>query len=93
MPQLIKISIANARILDDLKLRFSRAITNDSVKIRALENEGIRVNNKIKVEGSSNPENSHYLSIKAELMNGLLLLKNITALTAENDSHESQSAD
>ena len=91
MPQPTKIYIANARILDDLKLRFARAITNDSVKIRALENEDIRVNSK--VEGSSNPENSRYLSIKAELMNGLLLLKYVTALTIENDSHESQSAD
>lgn len=91
MPQPTKTYIANARILDDLKLRFARAITNDSVKIRTLENEGIRVNSK--VEGSSNPENSRYLSIKAELMNGLLLLKHVTALTTENDSHESQSAD
>ena len=91
MPQPTKTYIANARILDDLKLRFARAITTDSVKIRALENEGKRVNSK--VEGSFNLENSRHLSIKAELMNGLLLLKHVTALTTENDSHESQSAD
>ena len=52
-----------------------------------------RITKKIKVEGSANPENSHYFPTKAELMNCLLLLNNVTALTAENDSYESQSAD
>ena len=93
MPQPIKTCIANARILNDLGLRSARALTNDPVKIRALESEGIRITKKIKVEGSANPENSHYFPTKAELMNCLLLLNNVTALTAENDSYESQSAD
>ncbi|MEX2468760.1 MAG: GTP cyclohydrolase II [Pseudohongiellaceae bacterium] len=82
-----------ARILEDLGISSIRLITNNPAKISSLEAEGIKVNERVELESSINPENSRYLMTKVERMNHLLSLANTPAPAPKLKSHEPQSAD
>ena len=82
-----------AGILESFDIKSIRLITNNPAKISALESEGIQVNERIEINSSVNPENSRYLTTKAERMNHLLHASNLAVLANESDSHESQSTD
>jgi len=64
------------RILENLGVKSVRLITNNPIKIRALESAGIKVNDRVELDDFANPENSRYLLTKAERMDHLLPLKN-----------------
>jgi GTP cyclohydrolase II len=64
------------RILEDLGVKSVRLITNNPIKIKALESAGIKVNDRVELDDFANPENSRYLLTKAERMNHLLPLQN-----------------
>ena len=70
------------RILENLGVKSVRLITNNPIKIRALELAGIEVNERVELDDFANPENSRYLLTKAERMNHMLPLKN--ALSSDN---------
>jgi GTP cyclohydrolase II len=70
------------RILENLGVKSVRLITNNPIKIRALELAGIEVNERVELDDFANPENSRYLLTKAECMNHMLPLKN--ALSSDN---------
>jgi GTP cyclohydrolase II len=70
------------RILENFDVKSVRLITNNPIKIRALELAGIKVNERVELDDFANPENSRYLLTKAERMNHMLPLKN--ALSADN---------
>ncbi len=61
-----------ARILDDLEVKSVRLMTNNPLKIEALQAEGIRVTARVSLEGAVNPENEQYLLTKARRMDHLL---------------------
>lgn len=61
-------------ILHDLGINSVRLITNNPTKISALEDAGIRVNDRVVLENFLNPDNSRYLLTKAKRMNHILSL-------------------
>jgi GTP cyclohydrolase II len=81
------------RILEELDVKSVRLITNNPGKISALEEAGIKVNDRVELDDFANPENSRYLQTKARRMNHLLPLTNTPPLTTDSDSHKSQPAD
>ena len=82
-----------ARILEDLGIKSVRLITNNPLKISSLEEEGIKVNARVELTSTVNPENSRYLKTKAKRMNHLLNVAPSPAPVADHLAHESQSAD
>lgn len=81
------------RILENLGIKSVRLITNNPLKINALEEQGIKVNKRVELANFINPENSQYLTTKAQRMNHLLSLTNIPPSIPKSDSHKSQSTD
>ena len=81
------------RILENLGIKSVRLITNNPLKISALEEQGIKVNERVELANFVNPENSQYLTTKAQRMNHLLSLTNIPPSIPKSDSHKPQSAD
>ena len=63
-----------ARILEDLGVKSVRLMTNNPLKINALEAEGIRVHVRVPLEIAVNSDNAGYLSTKALRMDHLLQL-------------------
>ena len=63
-----------ARILEDLGIQSVRLMTNNPLKIQALEAEGIDVLERVHVESTVHPENERYLETKKRRMNHLLSL-------------------
>ena len=61
-----------ARILEDLGIKSVRLMTNNPLKISALEAEGISVQARVPVQGTVNADNESYLSTKARRMDHLL---------------------
>jgi GTP cyclohydrolase II len=61
-----------ARILEELGVKAVRLITNNPLKIRALEEQGIRVDARVPLTVRANAENEHYLRTKAQRMQHLL---------------------
>ncbi|CAN0541329.1 unnamed protein product, partial [Scytosiphon promiscuus] len=59
------------RILEDLGISSVRLITNNPVKISALEDAGIRVSDRVELDSFENSENSRYLTTKVQRMNHL----------------------
>lgn len=82
-----------AHILHDLEVGSVRLITNNPDKIASLESEGIRVSERVQLESTVNPENSRYLSTKAERMNHLLKINGSPVTKADERLNESESAD
>tara|TARA_R110002073_G_scaffold130030_1_gene276585 strand:+ start:228 stop:848 length:621 start_codon:yes stop_codon:yes gene_type:complete len=64
------------RILEDLGIKSVRLITNNPVKISALEEAGIKVNDRVELDNFENSENSRYLTTKVQRMNHLLRMAN-----------------
>ena len=80
-------------ILEDLGIKSVQLITNNPVKINALEEAGIKVNNRVKLDNFVNSENSRYLLTKAQRMNHMLPLTNTKTQTPNSDSHKPQPTD
>ena len=80
-------------ILKDLGIKSVQLITNNPVKINALEEAGIKVNNRVKLDNFVNSENSRYLLTKAQRMNHMLPLTNTKTQTPNSDSHKPQPTD
>jgi len=82
-------------ILDDLQVRSVRLLTNNPLKINALQVEGIRVTARVALEGAVNPENARYLMTKAERMDHMLQPAPFVSAPSPKpvcEPHESQSA-
>ena len=62
----------SARILEDLGVHSVRLMTNNPLKIRSLEAEGIAVVERIAVPSTVHPENQRYLETKARRMDHML---------------------
>jgi GTP cyclohydrolase II len=77
-----------ARMLEDLGAKAVRLITNNPLKIRALEAEGIVVSARVPLAVVANAENEHYLLTKARRMEHLLP-KN-SAQTLNGRSHDTK---
>ena len=82
-----------ALILEDLKVKSIRLLTNNPTKIRALEAEGIVVNERVGVEGTVHPENAQYLMTKAKRMNHILSIDNPAEAHLKKNQHEPQPTD
>ena len=67
------------RILEDLGIRSVRLITNNPVKISALEDAGIKVSDRVELDSFENEENTRYLTTKVQRMNHLLRTSNTPA--------------
>ena len=63
-----------AHILEDLKVKSVRLLTNNPLKVETLQNLGIRVIKRIWVDPMVTPENAKYLLTKQDRMNHLLNL-------------------
>ena len=63
-----------ALILQDLKVLSVRLMTNNPTKISELGKLGIRVDDRIPIEGGHHMENTRYLTTKAEKMSHMLSL-------------------
>lgn len=82
-----------ALILQDLKVKSIRLLTNNPTKIEALEAEGIVVKERVGVEGTVHPENAQYLMTKAKRMNHILSIDNSHDAHLKKDQHEPQPTD
>lgn len=80
-----------ARILEDLKVKAVRLITNNPSKISALEAEGIKVTSRVIQNIAVNSENENYLRTKAKRMDHLLPFKSIPT-TITKKKHEPHSS-
>ena len=80
-----------ARILEDLKVKAVRLITNNPSKISALETEGIKVTSRVIQNIAVNSENENYLRTKAKRMDHLLPFKSIPT-TITSKKHEPHSS-
>ncbi len=80
-----------ARILEDLKVKAVRLITNNPSKISALEAEGIKVTSRVIQNIAVNSENENYLHTKAKRMDHLLPFKSIPT-TITKKKHEPHSS-
>ena len=63
-------------ILEDLRIKSVRLITNNPLKISSLEEAGIKVSKRVELDNFVNPENSQHLVTKAQPMNHLLRMAN-----------------
>ncbi len=61
-----------SHILRDLGLRDIRLMTNNPRKLEGLEQNGIRVVERVPVKVASNPHNEHYLAVKKAKLGHLL---------------------
>lgn len=82
-----------ARILDDLGVKSVLLLTNNPLKISALEAEGISVNARVPLEASVNTDNESYLSTKVQRMAHLLQIKPSSASTNLKETYDYQPAD
>ena len=73
-----------ARILEELGVHSVTLMTNNPIKITALEEEGIKVSMRLPIEGTINADNKGYLFTKVQRMDHLLPLDLVSPV------HESQ---
>ncbi|MDG2141559.1 MAG: GTP cyclohydrolase II [Gammaproteobacteria bacterium] len=66
-----------ALILRDLGVESVQLITNNPVKIEALEKSGIDVTERVSLDIAANPDNASYLRTKAQRMNHILKIKTL----------------
>jgi len=78
------------RILENLGISSVRLITNNPSKISALEDSGIKVNNRVALKSFLNAENSRYLLTKVNRMNHILPQATAQA-TAQPTAHATES--
>jgi GTP cyclohydrolase II len=67
-----------ALMLEELGVRSVRLMTNNPAKITALKSAGIDVRERVAIEIDANSDNASYLSTKAQRMNHLLQLRNVS---------------
>ena len=77
-----------ARILENLGVKSVRLMTNNPLKISALENEGIRINARFPLEAAVNPDNESYLQTKARRMDHLLQLRPYPSVANLRTAHD-----
>jgi GTP cyclohydrolase II len=77
-----------ARMLEELGVKTVRLITNNPLKISALEAEGIHVSARVPLTVEANAENEHYLLTKARRMQHLLPLPESSSTPLNGHSHE-----
>jgi 3,4-dihydroxy 2-butanone 4-phosphate synthase / GTP cyclohydrolase II len=82
-----------ARILEDLKVKSIRLITNNPTKIEALLAEGIVVSNRVELPSTVTADNARYLLTKVERMNHMLSAENLSNATTRTNKHEPQPPD
>jgi hypothetical protein len=68
-------------------------MTNNPLKISALESEGIRVSARVPLEGEVNPDNESYLLTKAQRMDHLLRLTPVSYAAILREPYDCQPAD
>lgn len=61
-----------ACILEELGVLSIRLLTNNPVKIDALSQRGIRINERVRIDPTITPDNARYLLTKVQRMNHLL---------------------
>lgn len=61
-----------ACILEELRVLSIRLLTNNPVKINALSQRGIRINERVRIDPTITPDNARYLLTKVQRMNHLL---------------------
>ena len=66
-----------ALILRDLDVHSVELITNNPLKINALEDLGISVTKRVSLDIAANPDNASYLQTKAQRMNHILQFKTL----------------
>ncbi|PGS55845.1 bifunctional 3,4-dihydroxy-2-butanone-4-phosphate synthase/GTP cyclohydrolase II [Bacillus sp. AFS041924] len=62
----------SAQIIEDLGIASINLVTNNPVKIEALESYGIKINNRVPIQTEMKMENEKYLNTKVEKMGHLL---------------------
>ncbi|MBT3323102.1 MAG: GTP cyclohydrolase II [Anaerolineae bacterium] len=67
-----------AEMLQNLRVKSIRLITNNPAKINALKELGINVSNRVALEPTVNEENEKYLHTKVQRMNHLLSLNAVS---------------
>jgi GTP cyclohydrolase II len=77
-----------ACMLEELGVKAVRLITNNPLKIRALQAAGIHVNARVPLTVTANAENEHYLLTKAQRMQHLL--PETSEPASSGPSHEPQ---
>jgi GTP cyclohydrolase II len=77
-----------ACMLEDMGVKAVRLITNNPLKIHALEAAGIRISERVPLAVTANAENKHYLLTKARRMQHLL--PDAAAPASSDHSHEPQ---
>ncbi|MGZ4958218.1 MAG: GTP cyclohydrolase II [Methylomonas sp.] len=82
-----------ARILEDLGVKSVLLMTNNPLKIGALQAEGITINTRIPLEAAVNPDNKAYLLTKAHRMDHLLRFTSFSNAANAKESHDYQPAD
>lgn len=82
-----------ARILEELGVKSIRLMTNNPLKIQALESEGIRVNARFPLEATVNADNEGYLLTKVRRMDHLLKVKPAAIRVSVRIAHDCESAD
>lgn len=82
-----------ARILEELGVKSIRLMTNNPLKIQALESEGILVKARIPLEAAVNPDNQGYLLTKVRRMDHLLQVKPAAIRVSERAAHDCEPAD
>jgi GTP cyclohydrolase II len=81
-----------ARILEELGVNSVRLMTNNPLKINALQAEGILVNSRFPLEIAVNADNEGYLLTKARRMDHLLQLKPTNAKAGHRTHHDCEPA-
>ncbi len=82
-----------ARILEELGVKSIRLMTNNPLKIQALESEGIRVNARFPLEATVNADNEGYLLTKVRRMDHLLKVKPAATRVSVRTAHDCEPAD
>ncbi|MEI8571543.1 GTP cyclohydrolase II [Methylomonas sp. LW13] len=81
------------RILEELGVKSIRLMTNNPLKIQALESEGMLVKARIPLEAAVNADNQGYLLTKVRRMDHLLWVKPAAIRVSERAAHACEPAD
>lgn len=88
-----------ACILEELRIKSVRLMTNNPLKISALQSEGVNVSTRVSLEAPVNADNEAYLLTKVRRMDHMLPMQSFTPASLKpvppvfvRDVHESQSA-
>lgn len=77
-----------AQILEDLKVRSVQVLTNNPLKISALEELGVSVTRRVPIEIDPSPDNLSYLRTKADRMSHMLAFGTAASAGPATNGHE-----